>query len=162
MGDWYLSRSIVRASAMAFALTFALATIGTAQAPNGVRCADGFVATTAAICNRAHHGVFKADARRSGPLAIDTTKVSGRQNGLKSDSDVIDYRQGSSPVAHPIKVPTPQSNPWPAIPTKRGVVQPPATGTSGNSGGLPSAISLPPGVVIPPDSQTKQQEGKSP
>jgi hypothetical protein len=162
MGTSYLGRSIVRASAMAFALMFARVTIGTAQAANGVRCADGFVAPTAAICNRAHQGVIKADARMSVPMAIDTAHVSGRQNGLKSDSDVTDYRQGASPGAHPIKAPTPQSNPWPAIPTKTGVVQWPATGTSGRSSEVPSAISLPPGVVIPPDSQTKRQKRKSP
>jgi hypothetical protein len=161
MNASHLNRLVVRASSAALALTFAHATVATAQTPTGVRCADGFVATTVAICNKGHQGLSKAGARSTGQLKTDTTQLSGTQGGLADDSAVTEYRQGTSAGPAERSLPPANSNPWPAVPTRTGIVPWPATGTGGNSAGSSSPIiQLPPGVVIPPpsDSQTKQQQ----
>ena len=174
----YLAQSMLRTSAMALAFTLGRATIGTAQSPNGVRCVDGFLATTAAICDKSHHGVAADAPSLLGGGTIGTGPVPTNGNRTDSWTEVHSYGINSEvPVDSPSRRPEasnfpiispPTTNPWNAATTTpvTSVVQPPATGAGGNPAGTPSwtgGVSVPPGTVIPPDTTTKQQQkAKSP
>jgi hypothetical protein len=169
----YLAQSILRTSAVALAFMLGSAAAATAQSPNGVRCTDGFLATTAAICDKSHRGVA-ADAPSplgGGTIGTGTAPTNGHRTDSYTETHSIDMNSSvpvDSPSGRPKAAPHPP-NPWSAAVTTTpvtSVVQPPATGTGGNPAGQPSwtgTVLVPPVTGTPPDTTTnRQQKPKSP
>ncbi len=162
MTTWDLRRPIVRAMACAVVGMLSLSAIVIAQTPSGVRCADGAVVTTVAICNQLHHGVAKVDARMmpyGGGAQTSTPPDTSKHTG---SMEINGFSQGVGRQLNATTSPTPSSIGGIPAGSTVPLVKPP----SGNSGGMPAPtgqVSLPPGVVIPPpDTTTKQPKGKSP
>lgn len=71
MKTFYLDRACLRAASLAVALSLATAANLTAQDKTSVVCADGFVATSVAICNASHHGLAPTTIGASSPAGTD-------------------------------------------------------------------------------------------